>query len=252
MIKIIVDEQELTLYRDTSFVMELNNPVFSTEAIEGDVVYNFDIPVAGNERVFGFAHLPYTQDQRTYDCWVFVDGVQLFHGNLIVQKSTRLSYSVAIVVNPFPEGWADRSVRDNEDEEIAIAHSYETHKAAWAEFLQSSLDEDSNVKFGVFQNEKGYGEANEGYQNHPSYSAMQKLVNRLFAYNGEIVNISDNNPSTLFGVLFNKYSVRWTIGDSGFQAVEMIARNVFCFCPQLRLPVILKKVFASCGFNASG
>lgn len=252
MIRIVVDKQDLTLYRDTSFVIELNNPVFTTETIEGDVVYNFDIPVAGNERVFGFAHLPYTQEQRTYDCLVFVDGVQLIHGNLIVQKSTRLSYSVAIVVNPFPEGWADRSVRDNEDEEIVIAHSYETHKAAWAEFLQSSLSEDSNVKFGIFQNEEGYGEANEGFQNHPGYSAMQKLVNRLFAYNGEIVNISDNNPSSLFGVLFNKYSVHWTRGSSGFLAIEMTARNVFCFCPQLRLPIIMKKVFASCGFNTSG
>lgn len=252
MIRIIVNNQELTIYHDTSFVMELNNPVFSIDAIEGDVVYNFDIPVAGNEKVFGFAHSPYTIEHKLYDCLVYVDGVQLIQGNLVIQKTTRLSYSVAIVVSPFPEGWADSSVRNNDDEEIIIAHSYETHRADWVEFLQSSLAEDSNVKFGIFQNEEGYGEANEGFQNHPGYSAMQKLVNRLFAYNGVVVNISENNPSSLFGVLFNKYSVHWTRGHSGLLAIEMTARNVFCFCPQLRLPVILKKVFAACGFNTSG
>ena len=123
MIKIIVDKQELTLYNDTSFVMELNNPVFSTEAIEGDVVYNFDIPVAGNVRVFGFAHLPYTLEQRAYNCLVFVDGVQLIHGSLIIQKTTRMKYSVAVVVNPLPEGWTEQSIRNNHDEEIVVVNN---------------------------------------------------------------------------------------------------------------------------------
>jgi len=254
MIRIVVDKQDLTLYRDTSFVMELNNPVFSTEAIEGDVVYNFDIPVAGNERVFGFAHLPYTQEQRTYDCLVFVDGVQLIHGNLIVQKSTRLSYSVAIVVNPFPEGWADRSVRDNEDEEIVIARRFKTRREEWVDFLQASIADDSNVKFGMFQDEEGYGDANETFQNHPAYEPMQKMVNRLFVFNNQVVNNSADNPSNLFGVIFNKYRVHWIeiAGESYRRIDERIPMNVFCFCPQLRLVSIFEKFIHNGGYSTMG
>lgn len=237
MIKIIVDKQELTLYNDTSFVMELNNPVFSTEAIEGDVVYNFDIPVAGNERVFGFAHLPYTLEQRAYDCLVFVDGVQLIHGSLIIQKTTRMKYSVAVVVNPLPEGWTEQSIRNNHDEEIVVVNNQRMYKEQWKAYLLSCFENDGDVKFGLIQNKKGYGDDATGYG----------------FWNGEFKGFLINR------VFFNymQSGLNQIVGEHLFAPDSLEKGNVgnvypTCLCPQIRLSAIIRNMLTNAQWNFIG
>lgn len=229
MIDIQVEGKSIVLYKDTSFQMELNNSIFYTDNIEGDVVYNFDIPVAGNERVFGLNHLPYSASRETYDCIVIVDGVQLIHGSMIVQKSTRLSYSVAISVNPFPEGWAEDSVRNNYDEEIVISNDYLGHRYSWIDYLKSTWDNEGLVKFGIVNCNDGYGSDNDKFGHNNSGSEIGNLVNRLHY-------VVENGTETIASeeYLLNTYC------------------NSFCFCPQLRLCDMLRKILISSGYSPIG
>ncbi len=258
MIDILVNGKRAVLFKDTSFQMELNSSVFATDAIEGDVVYNFDLPVSGNEVAFDFAHIPYSSSGKKYDCVVLVDGVQLVSGKLVVQKVTRKAYSVGILANPYPDGFGDKAVRSIGGDEIVIARSYATREVDWKNFLQASLDQDSDVKFGVFQDNKGYGDKNGSFalygmsEEYEDLTQLQKIVNRMLTENGEVV---ENHTGMPFAVLFNYYSAaRETTQTSTYVSVNVrrVPHNVFCFCPQFRAVSCFRDVFSFAGYSVFG
>lgn len=251
MIDIQVEGKSIVLYKDTIFQMELNNSIFSTDSIEGDVVYNFDIPIAGNERVFGLNTMPYYVSHNTYDCIVSIDGVQVIHGLLIVQKTSRLSYSVSISVNPFPVGWASSSVRNNNDERIIIVQGYyepeegvvvydnlgcnvDYHKECWKNYLKSTWNNNGLVKFGLVRFEKGYGNKNDGFGKNENFVSINNLANRLF------YRIQDGNESLVTD--WNDPYIKLFNGSV----------NSFCFCPQLKLADMVMKILKSTGYSVSG
>lgn len=258
MIDILVNGKKVVLFKDTSFQLELNSSVFATDTIEGDVVYNFDLPVLGNEVVFDFAHEPYFESGKKYDCVVLVDGVQLVSGKMVIQKATRKVYSVGILANPFPDGFGDKSVRSIGGEEVVIARSYATREEDWKNFLQASLASDSDVKFGVFQDNKGYGDKNGSFalygqgEEYEELTQLQRIVNRLLTEDGEVV---DHHPGMPFAVLFNYYSVRReTTQTSTYvsSSSHLVPHNVFCFCPQIRAVGSLRDVFSFAGYSVFG
>lgn len=258
MIDILVNGKKAVLYKDTSFQLELNSSVFATDAIEGDVVYNFDLPVSGNEVAFDFSHIPYSSSGKKYDCVVLVDGVQLVSGKMVIQKATRKVYSVGILANPFPDGFGDKSVRSIGGEEVVIARSYATREVDWKNFLQASLDQESDVKFGVFQDNKGYGDKNGSFalygmsEEYEDLTQLQKIVNRMLTKDGVVV---DDHPGMPFAVLFNYYSIiRETTGTSTYVStnVRRVPHNVFCFCPQFRAVRCLSEVFSFAGYSVVG
>lgn len=258
MIDILVNGKKAVLFKDTSFQLELNSSVFATDAIEGDVVYNFDLPVSGNEVAFDFSHIPYSSSGKKYDCVVLADGVQLVSGKMVIQKATRKVYSVGILANPYPEGFGEKSVRNIGGDEVVIARSYATHNDDWKRFLQASLDSDSDVKFGVFQDNKGYGDKNGSFalygmsEDYEELTQLQRIVNRLLTEDGEVV---DHHPGMPFAVLFNYYSViRETTGTSTYVSTEarFVPHNVFCFCPQIRAVGSLRDVFSFAGYSVFG
>lgn len=239
MIEILVVGTPLVLYKDTTINIEYNNAMFASGTIEGDITYSFDIPIKGNERTLGFEHLPYVKSHRKYDCTININGINLVTGKLVVQKVTSKRYSVAVIVNPYPEGWADQSVRDDYDDETIISTTYQTHRTDWKNFLKRTADEQSDVKFGIFANNENYGEGNEDFGNWNG-AVLERLVNRLFFNtSGNVVEIHDHPLIRLFNQK-NRF------GDG---TVEM---NQFAFCPQLRLSAVLRKVIESSGYRVKG
>lgn len=234
MIRITANGQELVLYRDTTLNIEYNNALFASDAIEGDITYAFDIPVQGNERALNFEHLPYVKSRRQYDCTIHVNGINIVTGKLVVQKVTKLRYSVAVLVNPYPEGFADRKLTDNDSDEIVISENSTAHKEQWLQFLQSSLTDD-RIKFGPFINEKGYGDENEDFGLWNGNN-VGKIVNRLVVDGDGVVVESSDDP---FVRVFPQENV-----------IEMVPeRNQFCFMPQVRLCTILSNIIANAGYH---
>lgn len=241
MIEIQVGHNELVLFSDTTLNIEYNNALFSQDAMEGDIVYSFDIPIRGNERALNFEHLPYSVSHRKYDCTINVRGINIITGKLVVQKVTDKKYSVAVIVNPYPEGWKDKSVRDDGNEKIQIVSEYATfglHNTQWLKFLKNSIDQNSDIKFGLIFNDENYGSDNEdfGFWHGGNVGGY---INRLYINQNNDVVTQNSHPLVR---VFNHANM--------FEST--MENNQFAFCPQIRLKSILKKILESSQNNVYG
>lgn len=241
MIQIFVNGQELVLYKDTMLNMEFNNALFSSNTIEGDVVYDFDVPTKGNSVVLSYPNEPSVERGEELRAIVVIDGLTVVSGRMIVRSAGKKSVSVAIVCNPYPNGWSGRSVRqDGEWIENIVPEgaAYTTHKNFWIQFLRESLSPDSDIKFGVIRNEENYGSDNEDFGFWDGVSAG-KYVNRLhFIQDNQIVTES-------FWPLIRLFNEARMIGDA-------MENNQFAFCPQLRLNSMLRKILESSKHSVFG
>ncbi len=259
MIHIYVNGKELVLKRDTTLSIELNNSLLSEAEIDGDISYGFTIPTHGNEESLGFPNLDVVDYSSELDCVLAIDGSITLTGKLVMQKTSHNELTAAIVITPYPDGFADKSLRQNDTSVINIFdygwlihnislathilvqnQSYVVHKPLYKRFLEKTTEANSDIKFAPFFNDIGYGNANEyfGYWNG---DAKSKIVNRLFFdLNGKIV---DNKDNPYFTRIFSEIH-HLSEGDNSH--TEM---NQFCLCPQIRLCRVLEEWCRNAGYR---
>ncbi len=258
MLTIEVNGNTLHIKRGTSLQMEVNSSLFSTDGVEGDVMFTFDVPAASNDTVFRHARFVYVQRLKKYTCTVKAGGVEIARGDLYLQKATQTTYSCGLVINPWPSGFADRKLCENDyAEDIIISRNATEHNAKWLEFLQSTLDPDSVVKFPLFLDTAFYGGGNNDfgwfllqYDNAPNnVSGIQAslntnnnvgldrcYINRLFFNaNGDVIEERAGNR-----------------GVRVFNNRQADNPNSFTFCPALRLTWLLDRVVANGDYRAEG
>ena len=258
MLTIEVNGNALHIKRGTSLQMEVNSSLFSTDGVEGDVMFTFDVPAASNDTVFRHARFVYVQRLKKYSCTVKAGGVEIARGDLYLQKATQTTYSCGLVINPWPSGFADRKLGENDyGEDIVISRNATEHNAKWLEFLQSTLNPDSVVKFPLFLDTAFYGGGNNDfgwfllqYDNAPNNaSGIQAslntdnnvgldrcYINRLFFNgNGDVI---EERPGNRGVRVFNNRAA-----DNP---------NSFTFCPALRLTWLLNRVVTNGGYRAEG
>lgn len=239
MIRIIVKNKELVLGHNTTMTVELNNALFASPDIEGDISFSFTLPVDGNERALDFAHLPQTGKLKELPCQVYCSPGLNWSGQLVLQKCDRENITAALVINPYPEGFGKAKLTENNDEEIVISQSRESHNQAWQDFLVASLN-NQDVKFAPFLNEEGYGSENEDYGYWNGIN-RRKIVNALFFDpDGTLINAT--------GSLFSKaHNERFEL-DDGDDSVH-IEMNQLAFCPQIRIARILETWCRNAGYK---
>lgn len=255
MIKIFVENKEIYIRKGTSIQLEVNNSVFSVGSTDGEIVFTFSIPAEINDLIFKHARFVYVQRMEKFNCRIEVSGHEIANGDLYIQTSDESSYSVGVVVNPFPDKFQSKSLNENDfGEKITISESVHEHNSKWKEFLQDSLDPDSNIKFPLFLNPKFYGDSNPdfgyyqligpGYiSGYPDASLTgikidpdHKFVNRLFFDdNGDVIEEIQNSKGIR---IFNKQ------GSNNM--------NSFTFCPAFRVIYILESIFKTAGYTLTG
>ena len=270
MLDIIVNGQRIAIERGTSIQVEFNSSIFSTDGIEGDVAYSFDVPAAPNDLIFESARFVYVQRRRKYACAILLAGTPIGNGNLYVTKATKDTYSCELAVNAFPDGWRDRKLRDNDyGDDIIISDNYANHKQNWLAFLQSTLADDSIVKFPLFLDEEYYDDNEDfgmwnGQANYPmgpilGYNRPSKFVNRLSFY----VDGNDTPHVTAEPTddLNNQERVEWRIfndtvmisEDGGDGSItERKELNQFSFAPAIKLSFIFHRLLRSLGYQIKG
>lgn len=255
MFKLIVDNKEIYIRKNTSVQLEVNNSIFSTEKTEGEVIFTFDVPAKQNDLIFNHARFVYVERMKKYDCRIEVSGYEIAHGDLYIQNSDYKTYSVGVVVNPYPDNFQSKDLNENDfGDPIVISESVSVHNEKWKSFLKSSLDPDSNIKFPLFLDPLFYGNSNPDFGYYQMISSLNvsgnpyatltniksdpdhKFVNRLFFDNSRnVVEQITNNKGIR---LFNKQG-----------ASRM---NSFTFCPAFRLLYILEKLFENAGYRLTG
>ena len=258
MLTIEVNGNALHIKRGTSLQMEVNSSLFSTDGVERDVMFTFDVPAQSNDTVFRHARFVYVQRLKKYACTVKAGGIEIARGDLYIQKATMTTYSCGLVINPWPVGFADKKLKENDyGDDVVISQNASEHNAKWLEFLKSTLNSDSVVKFPLFLDTTFYGSGNNDfgwfltqYDNAPeNASGIQAslntndnigldrcYINRLFFNaNGDVI---EERPGNRGVRVFNN-----RLADNP---------NSFAFCPALQLTWLLGRVVANGGYLAEG
>lgn len=239
MIQIFTKNTELKLLKGATLNVELNNALFAAPDIEGDIVFSFNIPVEGNETVLGFAHKPYCDGAFKMPCTVECHGIAAWKGNLVVQKSANDTYSAAVVLNPYPDGFAKRLLSENYDNRIVISPEKSAHNSAWQQFLTDSVD-NPDVKFAPFFNEDGYGSDNDNY-GFWNGKQRDKIVNALFFEEHGQLAISSGFPfSQPFNQCFKLTVEDETSTEDSPSYSQYNEVNQLAFCPQIRLARVFR------------
>ncbi len=239
MIRIFTNNRELVLRRDTTITVELNNALFASPDVEGDISFSFTLPVDGNEIALEFAHLPQTGKLKKLPCQVYCSPGFNWSGQLVLQKCDRENITAALVINPYPEGFGKAKLTELHDEDVVISQSRESHNQAWEDFLVASIG-NQDVKLAPFFNEDGYGNENKDYGRWHGIS-RRKIVNAIFF----------NQDGTLIdaaGSLFSKAQNERFELDDGDDSVH-IEMNQLAFCPQIRIARILGTWCRNAGYK---
>ena len=260
MIEIKIEGQQLYIAKETSLQLEVNNSAFSVNRIEGDIVFTFDVPAPENDLVFHQARFVYVQRHKKYGCTFLLDGIEIAAGDLYIQKSTQTSYSCGLVINPFPEGFSERKLSENNyGNDFIISNDYSWHKVGWINMLENSArNENAIFKFFLFVDTVFYGSANKDFgwfllPNDPTPSGNQSgfqasintndnvgldrcYVNRLFT----------NGAGSLIEELTDNRGVRV------FNNNALSNPNSFAFAPAIQLLWIMEKVIKNGGYQMIG
>ena len=246
MIRIVTDGQDLVLNHSTTMTVELNNAIFVSPDVEGDISFTFTLPAEGNRRPLGFPDKPQCEAPHEVPCSVYCNGNFNWNGKLIIQKASKDTISVAIIINPYPGGYGKRQLEENEDTEIVISKSLSVHSVAWKKFLAASINK-PDVKFAPFFNGEGYGSDNEDWGFWHGQS-RRKVVNELFFDSSGNMIESESLP---FSQAHNKTFDVSENGESGQEAQEYTSyteKNQLAFCPQIRIARILEILCRNAGY----
>ena len=247
MLQIFVENKEVYIKKGTSIQLEMNNSIFNTNKIEGDVIFTFDVPAAPNDLIFEHARYVYVQRRKKYKATICVGGVEIGEGDLYLQKSAKQTYSCGIVVNPYPSGFADKELKNNEyDDDIIISNNYEEHKTKFLKFLKQSTESNSIIRFPLFRDDNFYGSSNEDFG----------------FFNGQVAGIIDHNKllNRLFIDVYGEV-IETRTGDSGIRVFnsmsedpldEEIGWNSFAYAPALSLLWLINNTIENAGYKLTG
>lgn len=252
MLRITVGGNALTLNDDTTISIEINNSMFESNVISGDITYTFSLPAdANNNKILGFANnmSMVRQKQR---CTIGIDNITIVDGELWIQHADSTHYEVGVVVNPYPLDFGEKKLTDDDfGDDIIISDDLANHQQNWLTFLQNTKESEI-IKFPLFVAENLYGDANpefgyiyddSGDQHQASLvvandnvSLQKYYVNRLF-FNGPNVYNGDLGLR-----VFNKPAINGQDPLSGS----------FTFCPAFSLLFLLRKVIETAGYTLIG
>ena len=256
MLKIIVDNKEIYIRKETSIQLEVSNSIFSTEKTEGEVVFTFDVPAEQNDLIFNHARFVYVKRMKKYSCRIEVGGYLIGKGDLYIQKATSKNYSIGIVVNPFPENFQEKKLNENDfGSDIIISESSNYHKQSWMDFLRTCLNEDSNIKFPLFLDTEFYGDANQdfGFYMLDADLTAEDDVAFKASLSEDDLDIDREYVNRVFfdasGNILEKPNSR---GIRIFNRTGKNKMNSFCFAPAIRLVEIVKKVYENAGYKVVG
>lgn len=244
MIEILVEGHPLAISSDTQVCLEVENAVFDIDNVSAEIGWQFDVSARDNSAILNNADCVFFGNTKKYDCRVLFSGVPIGRGSLYVQQvNNGRSIRCGLTINEFSSQWRAKALVKNELGCMKIV-GYD-YKVDWREFLRHTLEEDSNVKFFPFIDEKFSESADFGFfRNQPSSLSnnrndFTKYVNRLFTdEGGNIIECYDNAPQGLR--IFN--------AESGMGHKI----NGYHFAPAFRLRWLLERVLGCDGFSLSG
>ncbi|PXX96921.1 hypothetical protein DF185_19975 [Marinifilum breve] len=181
MIRLKIDSQTLVLDPKTQLRLEMNMPMFDSEAIPPNVVYPFDVPVDDsgiNTRIFKHSNYVETWNKkRVYNCQLEFDDSLELYGRLVLLNPTKKKFRISIILNQDNENLKDVKLNKLELQFInagdIVTYANDAVKKKWPEVP---------MQFPTIFNSDFYGERktnDEGQieSNNPAYLEHMNYYN---------------------------------------------------------------------------
>jgi hypothetical protein len=241
MLQIEIEGKSVFIPTGTKIQLEVNNSIFDTEKIAGDIIFTFDLPADKNDIIFQHARYVYIQRKKSYAAKIKVGGFAIADGTLIVQNSTLTKYSCGIVVNPYPAGFADRLLKDNDYGDEGQLGNPSTDILEIYRVIVNSLNPDSNLKFGEFVDWEYYGK-DKDYYDDPDNKAYFKGSPNQFV-------VLDNAITPGYPVVWSQNFTGRYINLAPYNGIIV---NMFALSASIKLIFLLKMVLKVAGYKLVG
>lgn len=182
-IQLTTTGQWLDMLPDSSLRYEMVSGAFDMEAIQANVVYPFDFPVAGNEEKLNHAHvIAVNRTTKVYDVGVYVGGMLLFTGRMHVKKVSNTTFSASIIENGIVSGFSETDLGDMGWTPITMPVGG-TGMADYAAYCCEESWPDVPVNFPVIKAPNCYGEANADNANFAGYINNYERTTGYYYFN---------------------------------------------------------------------
>ena len=111
-LNIKIGNKSLVMDPTTKLRFEINSPLFDSEAIQGSYICPFDLPVLGNNIFENAEFIEVNRIYRKYDCIVFLDGLPVYTGELLLNISNPKKYRCSVVLTGIDINFPDRKLNE--------------------------------------------------------------------------------------------------------------------------------------------
>lgn len=209
MIQMYAGGKPLIAPADISVRVEINSSAFETDAIPVSVVYQFDLPIQGNEETLGYVNCSEVAGKyREIDWQMKYAGIPLFGGRLVVLNSSD-SFRCVATLNSFPTDFPDQDLYSVLPEKTTIPGSIP------AFVYQTRRDRQALLAFPTIYAPHCYGDDNAA---NPDWNIGEALINGESVEN-PVENRNSVIPlyrvSSVLSSLFChvNYSLLYTVND---------------------------------------
>jgi hypothetical protein len=221
--------------------VEYNTSYFDTDEISGDVVWHFDVPALGNEETFNYANFIITRNKyKYYSCVIRLHSIPIGRGQLLISKSSRKSFRIAVSLNAFGVDFEEVSLNEApyEDETIGGEEHTEATVLQHAADVNSG-DKEADYRFPMVYAYEFYGSdtsSDDVAGEYPEYNEdYERYINQWS--DGSFVSNTDGNVNTLvpFPMLVpaiqkllssQNYSLSGSLIDTDFLTKLLVFNNV--------------------------
>ena len=239
-LNIKIGNKSLVMDPTTKLRFEINSPLFDSEAIQGSYICPFDLPVLGNNIFENAEFIEVNRIYRKYDCIVFLDGLPVYTGELLLNISNPKKYRCSVVLTGIDINFPDRKLNELDygaDINIGGTPHDPNNVISVAEFYNS--DSESDFVFPVIHCHDMYGSSDDDADS-PANADYGKAITNGGENTGKFIN-------------------NWNAHDQCFQLNAIRAEdgvtsrdNTFVLVPQFKLAYVVKKIFDSLGYTCIG
>lgn len=197
MLTIHVNSTPLVLPDDLKIRVEYNAPYLDTEGIPADVVWHFDVPVAGNEDTFKYVNiLQVRRKKHTFNAVVCMHGYPIGRGLMLVNGYNHSKFRVVITLRSF--GVLFDGVTLNQGKYAPVNIGGTPHSQAQVLLHMQQVNSEAIVadyRFPTVYAPEFFGDKNDA--GHPVYNPTYGDYINNVSESGMVLNTPNNNPQSL-------------------------------------------------------
>lgn len=219
MLTILVNTIPLVLPDDLKIRVEYNAPYLDTEAVPADVVWQFDVPVAGNEDAFKYVNvLQVSRKKYTFEAVVRMHGYPIGRGVMVVNSYSHHTFRVIITLRTFGVLFDGVTLDKGNYSPVVVGGTPHNQAQVLLHMQQvNSGSVEADYRFPSVYAPAFFGDDNDAEQ--PQYNPTYGRYLNSVSDGGLVMNTPNNNPQTLVPMALLFPAISKALAAGGYEFV---------------------------------